>query len=307
MDKLPAFQFYPGDWRKDPGVQALDYETRGIWFEILLLMHESEERGKLLLNNAAMPDEALAQILGLNIAKVQQTLSKLLSYGVASLCQTTGALMNRRMCKDEYLRQVRAAAGSEGGKQKASKASSKRLANPTPSSSSSSSSSSSDKNKEEDILSSSCAETSGFARAEQNQNGRRAKREKKKPDLPVSLQALDLATKLKDSILTNTPGTIAPTLPALQQWAVDIDKLNRLDGKTWEQIEWLLAWSQKDPFWSRNIQSGGKFRKQWNQLLAKASAEQPRYSAPLTEEELLREDDLGRLMREAREKKEQGI
>src|SRR5262245_47694831 len=112
MSKLPSLQFYPGDWRKDPGVQSLDYETRGIWFEMLLLMFESEERGKLLLNGQPMPDEALANILGLEVAKVQQTVSKLLSYGVASRCQTTGALMNRRMSRDEHLRHIRAEAGS---------------------------------------------------------------------------------------------------------------------------------------------------------------------------------------------------
>ena len=48
--KVPSIQFYPADWRKDPGVQALTYEERGIWIEILFLMHESEERGKLTLN-----------------------------------------------------------------------------------------------------------------------------------------------------------------------------------------------------------------------------------------------------------------
>src|SRR3990167_798079 len=72
-DHLPAWQFYPGDWRKDSGVQALDYETRGIWFEILLLMHENQPPGKLTLNGQPMPDDALARILGLEVAKLQQT------------------------------------------------------------------------------------------------------------------------------------------------------------------------------------------------------------------------------------------
>lgn len=139
--KLPSLQFYPGDWRKDPGVQSLDYESRGIWFEILMIMFESSERGKLILNGLPMPEDALARLLGIDVAKVQQTLSKLLAYGVASICQNTGALVNRRMLKDEEFRRYRAGAGALGGKQKAINASSKRLANPTPSSSSSSSSS----------------------------------------------------------------------------------------------------------------------------------------------------------------------
>lgn len=125
-------------------------------------------------------------------------------------------------------------------------------------------------------------------------NDRSPSRKKKKTeDLPT--QALALATKLKDSMLTNTPGTIAPTVPALRQWAADVEKLHRLDGKTWEQIEWLLAWSQHDPFWRANILSGAKFRQKWNQLLAQASKEQPKLSAPLTDEEIAQGTEWSRL------------
>ena len=53
---LPALQFYGGDWRKDPGIQALNYFDRGVWFEMLLMMHESEDRGKLVLNGRATPN-----------------------------------------------------------------------------------------------------------------------------------------------------------------------------------------------------------------------------------------------------------
>ena len=86
MSKLPAIQFYPGDWRKDPGVQALSFHDRGVWFEILLLMHESDERGKLILNGKPMPKEALGRLLGLDNQNLTNTLTKLLEYGVASKC-----------------------------------------------------------------------------------------------------------------------------------------------------------------------------------------------------------------------------
>src|SRR3990167_2164137 len=141
--KLPSIQFYPGDWRKDPGIQALDYESRGIWFEILMLMHESERRGELLLNGEPIPDDALARILGLDVAKLKQTLTKLLSYGVASRKQTNGALINRRMLKDQAFLDMRRAAASLGGKQRAYNLQANVKQNPSPSSSSSSSSSSS--------------------------------------------------------------------------------------------------------------------------------------------------------------------
>ena len=61
--KLPAIQFYPGDWHKDQGVQALDLLQRGAWFELLLMMHDSDERGVLLVNGQPMPDAVIARSL----------------------------------------------------------------------------------------------------------------------------------------------------------------------------------------------------------------------------------------------------
>jgi len=115
IHKLPAMQFYVGDWRKDPGVQALDFHDRGVWFEMLCLMHESEQRGKLMLNGAAMPESALARLLGLDKQILTTAITTLLTYGVASRCDETGAIICRRMIRDENLRKVRAECGKQGG------------------------------------------------------------------------------------------------------------------------------------------------------------------------------------------------
>jgi hypothetical protein len=113
--KLPAFQFYPADWRKDPGVQSLSFHDRGVWFEIVCLMHESEQRGKLMLGGQAMPESALARLLGLDKQNLTNTLTTLFEYGVVSRCEHTGALINRRMIRDEKIRKIRAESGKMGG------------------------------------------------------------------------------------------------------------------------------------------------------------------------------------------------
>lgn len=113
--KLPAIQFYPGDWHKDQGVQALDLEHRGAWFEMLLMMHDSDERGVLLVNGLPMPEEVIARRLGLVNQKFNQILTTLLSFGVASQRESDGAIYCRRMVKDENLRQIRTEAGKKGG------------------------------------------------------------------------------------------------------------------------------------------------------------------------------------------------
>jgi hypothetical protein len=144
MAKLPAIQFYPADWRKDPGVQSLTYHQRGVWFEIICLMHESPRRGVLLMpNGKSMTDEVLGRILGLDKQNITTTLTAILECGVADREPETEALTNRRMIRDEELRQTRAKCGKLGGNpillnQKVNQKPTTQLnQNPTPSSSSS--------------------------------------------------------------------------------------------------------------------------------------------------------------------------
>ena len=59
----------------------------------------------------------------------------------------------------------------------------------------------------------------------------------------------------------------------LQSWAKDFDKVNRLDGHTWDDIGTVLTFSQNDSFWQGNILSGAKFRKQYAQLYLKMQKE----------------------------------
>ena len=74
-----------------------------------------------------------------------------------------------------------------------------------------------------------------------------------------------LADQIEDRLPNCTPHTEA----TLQSWAADFDKCHRLDRHDWEDINAVLQFSQLDPFWQSNILSGGKFRKQYTQLLAK--------------------------------------
>lgn len=68
-----------------------------------------------MLNGKAMPDEALARLLGLDNQILTTTLTTLLTYGVASREPETGAIMSRRMVRDEEIRKIRKECGSKGG------------------------------------------------------------------------------------------------------------------------------------------------------------------------------------------------
>lgn len=113
--KLPAFQFYPGDWRKDPAVQSLDYTERGIWIELLCLMHESNTPGKLMIGGVPYPEDRLARTLGLIPEVMGKVISTLITLGVAQRCTETGAVMSARMVRDREIHQKRAEVGKLGG------------------------------------------------------------------------------------------------------------------------------------------------------------------------------------------------
>lgn len=65
------------------------------------------------------------------------------------------------------------------------------------------------------------------------------------------------------------------TRPAItNKWLIDMERINRLDGRTWEQITKAIEWCQNDEFWRANIMSPGKLRKQYDQLRLKAQSQQ---------------------------------
>jgi hypothetical protein len=87
--------------------------------------------------------------------------------------------------------------------------------------------------------------------------------------------ALRLASLLADLILANNPKSVqlhnGKREQAIQRWALDLDKLHRLDGQEWPDIEKVIRWSQADTFWGKNVLSGATLRKQWDQLILRVA------------------------------------
>jgi hypothetical protein len=109
--KRPAFQFYPGDWRRDTALQTCSLAARGIWIEMICLMHEGEPYGHLRVGAKTISLEVLARMVGEPCSRVRQLIAELEDAGVCSR-REDGTLFSRRMVRDEHTRNARA----EGGK-----------------------------------------------------------------------------------------------------------------------------------------------------------------------------------------------
>lgn len=100
---------------------------------------------------------------------------------------------------------------------------------------------------------------------------------------------------LIDSCLKSFPNSKVPgTLLEKQKWAVEIDRMKRLDGRTEEEIMQALNYAIKDPFWQANIRSAKKLREKFETLIvqsrdmrSKAGYQQNQYDFDQLEKELL--------------------
>jgi hypothetical protein len=92
----------------------------------------------------------------------------------------------------------------------------------------------------------------------------------------VPFDALRLAGLLHDLIAKREPdGKIAKRTPEAREgdvarWAIDIDKLHRLDKVAVTDIERAIRYSQESDFWAPNILSGKKVREKFETLLGQS-------------------------------------
>lgn len=109
----PWFKFYPSDWRADPALRMCSIGARGLWMEMLCVMHEAEPRGSLLVNGNPVSDRQLAGLAGCSLKEVSGFLEELEAAGVFS--RDNGAIFSRRMRRDDEKAARDKANGMAGG------------------------------------------------------------------------------------------------------------------------------------------------------------------------------------------------
>lgn len=101
--KLPSFQFYPGDWMKDPNLRRCSQAARGVWVDMLCLMFECEQRGVLATGGSPWSREDAAAAVGGNTDVTLRCIDELVAKGVCKVSED-GALYSKRLRKDEETR-----------------------------------------------------------------------------------------------------------------------------------------------------------------------------------------------------------
>lgn len=115
MSRLAWLQFYPRDWTADTGLRSVSIAARGLWIEVLCIMHQSPDRGYLLNTLGGKIDAPqLARAVGEPVDTVAALLAELEAAGVFSR-DDRGVIVSRRMVRDESFRAKCREVGKLGG------------------------------------------------------------------------------------------------------------------------------------------------------------------------------------------------
>jgi hypothetical protein len=97
--KNPWMKFYPSDWRADPALRSCSIAARGLWIEMLAIMHDAEPYGSLLVNGQRIDKKRLAALAGVPERDCSTLLLELEVVGVFSRDED-GTIYSRRMRRD---------------------------------------------------------------------------------------------------------------------------------------------------------------------------------------------------------------
>jgi hypothetical protein len=97
--KQPWMKFYPADWRSEPTLRLCCIAARGLWAEMMCIMHDAEPYGSLLVNGKRIDKKQLAGLSGITEKDCTALLMELEGNGVFSR-DADGTIYSRRMRRD---------------------------------------------------------------------------------------------------------------------------------------------------------------------------------------------------------------
>lgn len=75
-----------------------------------------------------------------------------------------------------------------------------------------------------------------------------------------------LADRIASNNLSNRSIQTGQRETSIKRWALDIEKMLRIDTRDQAEIEAVIEWAQNDDFWRSNILSGAKLREKYDTL-----------------------------------------
>ena len=110
----PFLKFYTSDWRSDPRLRMCSPAARGMWIEMICLMHEASPYGHLLIHGQTPNEAQLASLTGIPSAELPGLVGELERLGVFSRTKE-GVIYSRKLVRMASKSAVARKNGKSGG------------------------------------------------------------------------------------------------------------------------------------------------------------------------------------------------
>jgi hypothetical protein len=113
---LPWIKFFPADWLSDEKLRLCSLGARGLWLEMLCLMHKNTRRRGYLEHASGAPVTVaqIARAVSIPTAEAEELVNELEGAGVFSR-DDRGVIYSRRLVAEQSFREACSAAGKKGG------------------------------------------------------------------------------------------------------------------------------------------------------------------------------------------------
>lgn len=114
MAKMEWMKFWPKHWRNDIELRSCSLAARGLWIEMIAIMHQAEPYGHLLIAGRSVTEAQLAGLVGASTEEIGALLMELQAVGVFSRTRT-GVIYSRKMTRDAKAARNARENGKKGG------------------------------------------------------------------------------------------------------------------------------------------------------------------------------------------------
>jgi hypothetical protein len=110
---LPWMKFSPDRWQRDEALRMCSAAARGVWMELICIMHRAEPYGHLLVRGKQPTDRQLSVIAGVTILELSTSLAELEANEVFDR-NDDGVIVCRGMVRDKEVHEEMSRRGIKG-------------------------------------------------------------------------------------------------------------------------------------------------------------------------------------------------
>lgn len=112
--KAPSYQMYPKDWNENAKLKMCSYSAQGVWIRLVNTSYDMPVKGVFSMSNRPLKRHEVLELLPGKTRVKRKAFDELVKWGVIKQ-RDDNTFYCKRLYEDMRLREIRIAAGKQGG------------------------------------------------------------------------------------------------------------------------------------------------------------------------------------------------